>query len=289
VRRRRLAQLQPQAVALPAHLSAASRGKQHQEKLGGSRGKFSEPMHHTLATSTLPRVTEPRVGASESKYRPDHNGSPATNINGPPRQSMNHLMDLVDGTTARNAYTMRSFRSRCCTSFCSPGGACDSKLDREWRMLPFADRPGDSLHEPPSAFDSYTEQVPERCSAVCIPGSIATIYRRQSGRITHEKERTCPSAVFCPPCPMMCLCIPCCCRLPYLVTKDGSDVQGVTRQLCCVAGSCPVMPVFSVENAKGDRLYLLETRIDACCPGDVKCLSMHFSPISGPYDKATGG
>lgn len=49
------------------------------------------------------------------------------------------------------------------------------------------------------------------------------------------------------------------------------------------------MPAFSVEDAKGERLYLLETRANTSCTGDAQCLQMHFNPISGPYDKATGG
>ena len=112
-----------------------------------------------------------RAAAARAKMAPVVRS--VTLTSGPPRQDMNPSIDKqADHTTERDGYTLRSFRSRTCTSFCSPGGVCDS--ERKWRMLPLAQIP--RYLQESSAFDSYTESVPERCSAVCIPGSIPVSY-----------------------------------------------------------------------------------------------------------------
>eukprot|EP00494_Astrolonche_serrata_P000088 UN00088 len=106
-----------------------------------------------------------------------------------------------------------------------------------------------------------------RCCSFCCPWSRKTKYSVYEGYneetkegtklvMTHEKERTCGSNMFC-----LDGRLPLCCYLPYSETKDyNGNVLGITRYRC---DCCLFVPKFSVYDEHNEETYYI--RPNTCC------------------------
>lgn len=204
---------------------------------------------------------------------------------GPDRQHMQAVYAAFDGP----GFVMKTKPSGCCR-------CCCCRPNRECTVHDFRDEPklDDSLAVKYSLIESATQCG--RTCAFCAPGSRAITYRLYEGDVapsdsqslinkpvllTHEKNATCCSNLF------IILGqngnqvrIPCCCNLPYLITKDANgQVLGTTKQVC---NPCCCVYKYALEKPNGERKYYLLP--NTCCCGC--CLECYCDGSSAaiPYD-----
>jgi len=182
---------------------------------------------------------------------------------GPPLQ---HTMDFEDC----NGVMIQQDTNMCCRFCC-----CHPNVN--FRMQGYTDNYTAGTDIEPWWYIWEDAGYLGRCLSCWCPGARQTTWTVRQGLapdapvlMTHEKSMTCS---HCP-----CVCIndsgelvrcPCCCFLPYLITRDAhGQVLGQTKYLCNVP-FCFV-PKFDVVNA--DDVPVYHVRPDTCCCGCcVRC------------------
>eukprot|EP00282_Hemiselmis_andersenii_P001167 CAMPEP_0114147856 /NCGR_PEP_ID=MMETSP0043_2-20121206/21327_1 /TAXON_ID=464988 /ORGANISM="Hemiselmis andersenii, Strain CCMP644" /LENGTH=285 /DNA_ID=CAMNT_0001242417 /DNA_START=64 /DNA_END=921 /DNA_ORIENTATION=- len=182
--------------------------------------------------------------------------------------------NTLDAIVAGEGMILRQKTSECCRCCC-----CQPPI--HWIVTPYD--PNWAHDKPYPTIASVSEVGSTWCGRCCsfnAPGFRKTKYEVRAGIYdeeapngapvlwTHEKAETCGANVYLGQTDSGQLRVPCCCNLPYLVTKDANGAQlGKTQYLC---DACLFVPKFSVHDKNDNEVYRLrpDTCFFGCC---VRC------------------